>query len=526
MSGKKLTWLAFFLLVMGLCLLGLYFNEWRTPTSLEPTPRYGGSYVYASDVRIGPLDPRQILWHPQKLALSLIFDPLITVDKDLQFTPRLCASWAISKDGQRFTCQLRKGVKFHNGQPLTAADVVFSLNYLAQANGPEISTFKYVKGIDAYWSGKANAVRGFHALDPQRIEIRMNRSFPRLVSALASPRFVVFPQAFGGQTPQQFFRHPVGTGPFVFSAQDDEQLIAKANPDYYLGRPYLDQVMIRAYSYTGALEAFKKGEVNDISAYAPNAGLIQLPDAKFYPFPLYWTWVLFVNNSRPPFDDIRYRRFLFSMIDKERIARECSPNSTVATSLLSEGIMGHKAQSDFIGFDLAQARQMLRDFGRIPPGVKIYCSSDGFQDCVTRVVNETFQAVGIPWEMKQISVDEVISMFLNKTLPAHLELLSVKNEDPYTVMQYFDSKNKENLSRIADLKIDRLLAQVLVTEDPFRKVAIYQEINDIVAQKAYALPLLYPGGLLVIDKRYRGAENRVLNYYIDFSRIWKEKDYR
>jgi len=524
MSAKKINVIVVSLILCGMFIFVLSFVKWNSNKLKTNNPQYGGTFIYAVEDRMEELNPRSVVWFTSKNALSLIYDPLISVSKDLRLIPKICESWKMSEENKIFSCNIRKGVFFHDGNELSADDVVFSLNFILKHGGLDTGDFKLIKGIDEYWTGETKIIRGIQKRDRYNVEIHLKYAFSNFVSMLASPRIVVLPQNLNGVNEKEFFKNPKGSGPFVFKRQDDFELEVEYNKKYFLGRPYLEKIIFRTLSQDDAVESFKKGEVNDISAYSKNLDAENVQHSKRFLINSYSTMLLFVNNSQPPFDDHRYRKAIFSLIDRKRLADECFLNAPVANSIIPQGILGHDVGKNdkYEMFSIENARKLLSSLPVY--NVILYHSKNGFNGCADEVINQSFKAAGVPWKVEAIDGHLLSDMFFSGKLQAHIETDEVKNDEAYTLLKYFESTNNENLSRINDPDIDKLLHEVVLTNELSKKNELYRQIDNIILDKAYALPILYPSNYSIIDGRYHGNEYRILTQYVDFTKIWKEKD--
>lgn len=168
---------------------------------------------------------------------GLVFNGLVKYDSKIQLTGDLAERWDISKDGLVFTFHLKKGVRWHDGRPFTAEDVLYTYERLVD---PEVKTA---------FSSNYEKVRKVEAVDPLTVRVTYKEPF---VPALESWGMGILPKhVFGGASGKAFNAHPankrpVGTGPYRFvSWSVDEKIVLEANPDYFEGRPHVARVIYR-----------------------------------------------------------------------------------------------------------------------------------------------------------------------------------------------------------------------------------------------------------------------------------------
>lgn len=292
-----------------------------TPTPARPTPtrppsKPGETLTIRLQADVPMLNP----WLAGGTAESqqvtgLIFGGLTRIDNHLQPQPGLADSWEVSGDGTQLIFHLRQNVKWHDGEPFTAQDVVWSYNTLARLPASN-STLLHIQ----------DAVSSVEAVDPVSYTVRFNfkRRYSPVLSDLAMP--ILPSHILSGTTPDSlaaspFNDKPVGTGPFMYdSRQPGKSITFRANPSYYAGRPAIDRVgFIVAPDDAVAESAVKDGTL--LLAQLPPAAAERLVtggggirggayDELGYDFVAF--------NLRPPhpFSDTRLRKAWAEAIDK------------------------------------------------------------------------------------------------------------------------------------------------------------------------------------------------------------------
>jgi peptide/nickel transport system substrate-binding protein/oligopeptide transport system substrate-binding protein len=220
----------------------------------------------------GTLDPQVAETINEFLVLRNVYEGLVSYDPHtLQPTPALAESWDISKDLKVYTFHLRQGVKFHNGRAVTAQDVKFSLERLANPEtGKSYTTFLLdsVKGIDAVRKGTAKEVEGLKVLDDKTFEITLSNPVASFLNQLTLPGAFVVPQE--ATTQADFNSNPVGTGPYKFVQWvRRKQVTLEANTDYWGGAPKVPYIALKVIPNSlQQISDFKAGKV-DITLVPP-----------------------------------------------------------------------------------------------------------------------------------------------------------------------------------------------------------------------------------------------------------------
>lgn len=299
-----------------------------------------------------------------------IYDGLLSYDFDLTPKPRLAESWEISPDGLSYTFRLREGVKWHDGTPLTAEDVVFTTTEFLPKTSPRArSTFGNVKSVSA--------------VDELTVQFEMKKSFPAFLTALNISSVPIVPaHIYRGSDFESNPMNdtPIGTGPFKLKEwKRGEYIHLVRNEDYWeLGKPYLDEVYVRIIPDVAArANAFETGVVDAVRApyveYVDLKRLSGLPNTeeaiKGNELNLPIAWVMF-NLRKPPFNDKRFRQAVYHAIDRKFIRDTIwFTYATIATGPIATSSPFYEADVKQYDYDLEKAKALLDDMG-LAPGPK------------------------------------------------------------------------------------------------------------------------------------------------------------
>lgn len=282
-------------------------------------PRYGGTAVVAGTGDVGTVNPFVLNdYLGGQLARHALFTPLFRLDEELEARPWLASGWETNDDTTRITVRLHEGVRWHDGEPVTAGDVAF--------------TFRRVKDPDVGSPAQPyfSAWESVEVVDRHTLRFRVRPVAGLFFGWTLVP--VAPEHVLGDVPPGELAGHafgssaPVGSGPFRFVRREaGDRWVLEANPDFpeeLGGRPYLDRLVYRVVPDESTLLAeLRAGEVDFyLKALPSQAGAIRGGDGlrlAVFPFPGYGfvAW----NTRRAPFGDAALRRALTLGIDRRAI---------------------------------------------------------------------------------------------------------------------------------------------------------------------------------------------------------------
>ncbi len=318
------------------CLLFVVAALLAMPLSSFAQGGGGGTLIGAFDVGPGGAPQvRPFMDSAGRTWLIKLFTPLVSWNEDASgLAPQLAVSWTPNEDATVWTFKLREGVLWHDGEPLTAEDVKFSLelafNPLAATSFASFSQFAptTIVGGEAFVNGTAAEIEGIRVVDDLTVEIALVEPNPRLpysmLFAWVLPKHALAdlnPADY--QTTNWFFTNPIGTGPFMHDEYEQDQFWAlKPNPYYWNGAPKLDRLINRYFEdETSAILALESGEIH-FTYVSGDVALRMADNPKFQIFqgPSGVTNYLIFNLRNPAFQDVRVRQAIMYAIDRQAIA--------------------------------------------------------------------------------------------------------------------------------------------------------------------------------------------------------------
>ncbi len=416
-------------------------------------PLAGGSYREA--VLGVPAHPIPLLNDPVADPVgrdldALLFDGLMRIGADGLPEPGLAESYEVDASGMVYTFRLRRGVAWHDGAPLTADDVVFTLRALQSLKQP----------------GDPTAAQVWHDVLVDRIDnltVRCILSTP-LASFLSAARLPILPSHLLAGTPPEGWAATgyggtlVGTGPFSLTDLREDGATLTANPRYFGGRPYLDTVELRFIATPeSALVALTRG---DVTAYGERAGSERASAAQNLTtinlasnlrrsqVPLDEYAVLSFNLRRTPLDNLPLRQALAHGLSKDAlIERALGGMAMPIDAPILSGSWASSPDSHWYSADPAAAMRLLSELG-YDPGVDGVRQRDGQRLSLDMIVDGEPRRRAAAADMLQRLRDH------NFTLALHCWTHIGPDPDPYTL---WHSAQGLNYAGLVDPEIDNLL---------------------------------------------------------------------
>ena len=465
-----------------------------------PEPVAGGTMRVAV-VALSSLDPADARDPAAVMVADQIFDTLVGYDAEtLEPVPGL-ASWEANPEQTIFTFRIPDGTRFHDGSPVTSADVKFSLERVARkgSDSPLVAQLEAVTGFGPYnVDGTAPNLAGVETPDPATTVVRLDRPFATFPAVLGHPGFGIVPQAAVTALGDGFKTAPVGSGPFRLTDADDTRVRLARFAEHR--RPALLDGMdlVRYGDADAAYRAFSDGDLD--LAPVPPGSVAEAADrfGRRGMGPFIGLVFYAMNVKSPDLADARLRQAVSLAIDRERIVREVYGGTVEpASGLVSEGIPGFVADAcgERCAHDPDRARALLAEAfpaGGIPE-VAIDHDEDPAnptQAAVAASIKTDLDAVGIPSVLRPHPFAEY-GQFL---VSGQQELFRLGWIADYPspdgfLTPLFLSSSPENLTGLASPEVDERLAAARREPDGAQRRAIYQDVEQKVLDQFVVVPV-------------------------------------
>ncbi len=450
---------------------------------------------------------------------SMIYNGLVKYDKDLNIVGDLAESWNISKDGMTITFHLRKGVKWHDGYPFTAEDVLFTYQVTIDPKTPTA------------YSGDFLKVKKAQAIDPYTFRVIYDIPF---APALASWSSSILPKhLLNGKdiTRTKLSRSPIGTGPYMFKEwKTGQKIVLISNPDYFEGRPYIDGYIMRIIPDMATMFLELRAKGIDRMNLTPLQYTRQTENRFFrnnfnkYRY-LSFSYTYFGYNLKNPFfKDKRVRQAISHAINKEEIIQGVILGlGKVATGPFKPGTWAYNSGVKRDSYDPQKARKLLAEAGwkdtdgdgildkNGKPFVFEIITNQGneIRAKCAEIIQRRLADIGMTVKIRIIEWAAFIKEFINKrrfdatilgwTIPLDPDLYDVwhSSKTGAEELNFISYKNDE---------VDQLLENGRSTFDRKVRKRCYDRIQEILAEEQPYTFLYVPDALPIISYRFRGIK--------------------
>ncbi len=527
---KRLRWqlliVSLALVAIGVLLIG------QQPVAVQPIapePVTGGSYTEGLIGEFSRLNPILAFHNSADRDINrLLFSSLVHFDDRGLPQSELAESWGISRDGTVYNFSMRTNALWHDGRPVTSADVAFTIELLKNPGLP------IPADLQAFWA-EIDVI----ALDDFTIQFRLPEPFAPFLDYLT---FGVLPaHLLGGQSPEAlieapFNMSPIGSGPFRF-----EQLIVvdgqingvalAAFDDFYDERPFLDQIIFRYYAdANAALAAYQAGEIQGISQISLEIldQALKEPNLNLYTGRLPELSIILLNLDNPgaPFlQDATIRKALLMGLNRQwMVDRVLHSQAAIADGPIFPNTWAYYEGVPRIEYDPQTAVTMLKEAGYTIPadGGNVRSNEDGIFLSITLVypdgepytslaalIQENWANLNVEVELKAVPYGELIANYLDarayEAALVNLNLFRSPDPDPYPFWHQTQATGGQNYTKWDDRQASEYLEQARILVDPIERTRLYRNFQVRFASELPALPLYYPMYTYGVDAQINGV---------------------
>jgi len=436
-----------------------------------------------------------------------IYDRLFDWSPEMKVEPSLAESYK-QIDPLTLEVKIKKGVKFHNGDELTAEDVKFTLERASKQ--PQVITY-------------FSPITGVEIVDPYTVKITTEKPYGPLINALAHAGGSIVNKKYVTADEKKAFLEPVGTGPFKYESwQSGDRIVLAANKDYFNGAPGVDKITYRVIpeSVNRAI-ALETKEVDVVLVVDP----VDAPNVKakkyikVYELPALSMTYLGFNCEKAPLDDVRVRQAIVYAINLPDIVDTAFLKAAVpANSAVPQGVMGYNKNLQSPVRDVEKSKALLKEAGiKDRLKLKLWINENKSREDSAVIMQAQLAEVGIDVSIEKLEW----GAYLDKLGRGEHDLFILgwsTSPDPNEAMNaLFNSKNKGhagNRSFYGNPRVDELLDKGQEVTDPAVRIPMYEEAQEIVCREAAVLPMVNPYSIVAVQDYVEGFEMNPRSMYM------------
>lgn len=492
------------------------------------TPAVKGAILNLSGGNPITLDPALSGETSSHQYIVQLFSGLVALDDKLNPIPDIASGWSTSGDGLTYTFKLKQGVKFHNGDSVTARDFKYAWERACTPATRSRTALTYlgdIAGAKDMIAGKTRELSGVKVLDDYTLEVKIDAPKSYFLWKLTYPTAFVVGKA-NTESGGEWWRKPNGTGPFKLKQWDNNKLIVmERNSLYYREVSKVDSVVFQLYSgdpidlyETGKIDVAGVGtayidKVTDMSGPFYK-DLTVSPELSFY--------YIGFNCTKPPFDDPNIRRAFTMAVDKDRIISIIYRDMVQkAVGFLPPGIPGYNDSLTGLSLDVAKAKQFIAaskygDASKLPP---ITLTTSGLGGLVSSyleaLVTQWKDNLGVEVKIRQLEPEQFLYHLAQEKDEVYDMGWVADYPHPQNFLEIlFRSGSDNNYGGYSNRDVDVLLEKAGVEKDTGTSLTLYRQAEQKIVDDAACIPLWFGRNYYLVQPYVKGYVLNPLGYAI------------
>lgn len=443
-----------------------------------------------------------------------LFDTLI-IKENGEYIPGLATEWSWNEDNTKLTLTLREGVKFHNGETMTAEDVAFSYNTIIAAGYADTAT---------------SAMSDMAVVDDNHVVLTFKAEYGPALECVSSDYMTIFPKDYYEADPAGFIRNPCGTGAYKFvSWATGDRIQITANEDYWRGAPAIKDVTFRIMSDASvATMALQNGEI-DVHYMVPQTDIeIVQNDPNLQYSEVVGngtTWIIFNYNEGSRFVDENLRLAVAHAIDKEGVMlASIEGHGTVAEAIYAPFVPGYDTEYHGPAYDPELAKEYLAKAG-YPDGLTltVKCNSSASYSKPLEIVQAYLEEVGIHIEIEKMDSNAWFEdVFKGPDYEMNLVSFSMGMADLEELYALYRGGEGQNFGNLNDPEVNEAYDINHTSVDPEVRAQAFKTVQHVMGDKALTIPLYTANNCLAANKDLQGVQADSMNRYSIWNWSWAE----
>ena len=458
---------------------------------------------------------------------QLVFSGLVRIGPDGSVEPDLAELPEITDEGRTYTFKLRRNLQWHDGQPLTARDVLYTVQVVTSPD------FGGDQVLSEGWRGAE-----FEAPDDQTFVVRLRQASGPFLARSATvgilPEHLLASVPVGQLQDAPFNASPIGTGPYRVEALDSREARLAAYDRYHLGKPGIDKLTLRFFpDDASAIRALQSGDVGGLFLHhSPTANQIsdlnRVKDMRVEQMPRSTQLLLYLNSSNTLFRDQRVRQAISLGVNRaEIVEKDMAASATASNSPVAPGTWAYSAEYDVPDQDLSQARVLLNEAGWVQsPGTGILTKEGQEFRFTIRVDNDPVRfavANSIANQLTTLGIRATVAsttftvLNLDYLVTRRYEAAIASWEQGPDPDLYFGWHSSQmgtaglNLGNFEDPVLDELIATARRSTDLEIRKDSYRQIQEIWKDLVPGVIIAYPHSIYALPDGLKDVEPGVLS---------------
>lgn len=465
------------------------------------------------------LDPSLATDVPTGRAVGYIFDGLTNFDAAANVKPGLAERWDVSTDGRIYTFHLRQGVRFHDGTPFTARQVISSWRRVLdpKAKSGRGEPLYPIKGAREYATGTGTAIGGLVARDDSTLVVTLIEPLAVFPKLLAMPVAAVVPLNAGTDLSD----HPVGTGPWkLVEWKHDDYLLFARNESYWGGPPKAESLRARIIAEPStAVAEYESGNVDVLQIPASEAREWTEDESRkpqLASVPALQLVYVAINTTRGPLADVRVRQAINHAIDVQRIIeRLVGGRGLRAAGVIPPSLAGYDSARHPYPFDQAKSKALLAGAGH-PNGIDVdlWCPTFPLYVRMCETMQAYLGAVGV--RVKIVQRESAATRAAARKGETDMILKDWYADYPdaenflYPLLHSANKGSGGNVSFFQNAEFDRTVDAARRELDDGKRTMLYRQADSLAQHEAPMVFLYFYNDLYAVQPWIRGFKPPVI----------------
>jgi peptide/nickel transport system substrate-binding protein len=526
---KRLRWQILVVAVTLVIVALLLLSQQPVTITILPQAAPGGIYTEGLVGSMGRLNP-MLDWNnsTDRDINRLIFSGLMRFDGRGMPQPDLADSWGESADGTTYNFSIRKNAKWHDGEPVTSDDVIFTIEMIKSSGS------LFPEDIKNLWS-QIEVKR----LNDQTLQFILPEPFAPFLDYTT---FGILPKHLLEGVPADqlasadFNINPVGSGPYKFarlitSGGQISGVVLEVNQDYYQSQAFIEQVVFRFYPTSeAALLAYQSGEVLGISQISNDVLQTALsdPTLSVHTSSLPQLGLVFLNNNNtsvPFLQSANVRRALLLATNRNVITSKIlQGQAVIADGPILSGSWAHYDEIEHLDYDPDAAAALLKEEGYVIPAgggdvrakegqlltFTLTHPDDAIHTQIAQAIQADWAIVGVQVDLQAVTYEALVNDFLGtrnyQAALADLNTIRTPDPDPYLFWHQSEASGGQNYSQWDNRTASEFLETARTTADFADRARLYRNFQVLFTKDMPSLPLYYPVYSYGVDTQVQGVQ--------------------